>query len=90
MTIQDRIAAYIESWKRKGYPDGIPDEAPWRLEELGKVPSYRLICLALMKNDKALETLGLSRKPCEVYMDLKRIELRLKGKQTCPQQLRLF
>lgn len=50
MDLKRRIGQYVLSWKRKGYPGDIPDEAPSRLEELGKVPSYRLICIALMKN----------------------------------------
>lgn len=34
-----------------------------------------MICLAIMKNDKALETLGYSRRPCELYMTLKKMEI---------------
>lgn len=90
MDLADKIRSYVSSWERRGYPDGIPDEAPVRLEELGKVPSYRVICIAIMKNDKNLESLGFRRTPCQIYMDLKRVELRSKGKAVCPQQLRLF
>lgn len=85
-----RIAQYVRMWERRGYRDGIPDEAPSRLEDLGKVPSYRLICIAIMKNEKNLETLGFSRKPCQIYMDLKRIELQAMGKPVCAQQMSLF
>ncbi len=86
-----KIQQYIRTWEKRGYPNGIPDEAPSRLEELGKVPSYRLICIAIMKNDKNLEMLGFTRKPCDLYMKLKRQELLLKGKiKWEPVQRKLF
>ena len=85
-----KIDKYIASWKRKGYPQGLPDEAPVRLEELGKVPSYRAICIAIMKNDKALESLGFTRKPCSLYMELKREEIALRGDKVYPWQPSLF
>ena len=70
-----RIQQYIASWERKGYADGIPDEAPETLERNGRVPSYRLICIAIMKNDYTLELLGSSRPKCALYSQLKRIEI---------------
>lgn len=75
-----RIESYIEQWKKRGYPDGIPDEAPSRLEDLNKVASYRMICLTIMRNDFQCETLGFSRRPCEMYMALKKIEIEARGK----------
>ena len=58
----------------------MPDEAPPRLESLCKVPSYRMICIAIMKNDYALESLGYTRQKCGAYMAIKRQELILRGK----------
>jgi predicted phosphoadenosine phosphosulfate sulfurtransferase len=75
-----RIRAYMAKWERRGYPEGIPDEAPLELEALGKVPSYRLICLTIMKNDKNCETLGYSRPKCEAYMAIKKAEIAARGK----------
>lgn len=74
-----KIESYVRAWERRGYPDGIPDEAPAVLESLNKVPSYRIICLAIMKNDTPLLALGYSREPCAAYTALKRIELRRRG-----------
>ncbi len=89
--ILQRIDQYVNQWKRKGYPGDIPDESPGELEAAGKVPSWRLVCIALIKNDKALETLGFSRLPCRAYMQIKRDELILKGKaKWTPVQRRLF
>lgn len=90
--MRKRIEAYIRNWTSKGYPDGLPDEAPRRLEEANKVGSYRQICIALMKNDWNLLTLGNSRPPCQIYMSLKRAELIAKGKISAsqPEQERMF
>jgi len=70
-----KIREYVRKWERRGYPNGIPDEAPPELEAIGKAPSYRLICLTILKNDVACETLGYAREKCEAYMELKRIEI---------------
>lgn len=77
--LRNKILRYIETWEARGYPNGIPDEAPPALETNGRVPSYRLICKAIMSNDVALTTLGYQREPCSAYMALKRIELRARG-----------
>jgi predicted phosphoadenosine phosphosulfate sulfurtransferase len=74
-----KILTYIGTWEGRGYPRGIPDEAPPRLEAALRVPSYRLICMAIMKNDVTLATLGYQRQQCAAYMAIKRIELRERG-----------
>lgn len=77
-----RIRTWVAGWEKKGYPNGIPDEAPENLEAMGRVPSWRLVCVAIMRNDHALQTLGFSRQPCRIYTELKRIEIsaRVAGK----------
>ncbi len=70
-----KIEEYVRKWEQRGYGEGIPDEAPAELEALGKVPSYRLICLTILKNDVACETLGYAREKCQAYMELKRVEI---------------
>lgn len=90
MGLKERIIDYIKIQERKGYINGLPDEAPAILEEYGKVPSYRRICLAIMKNDVQLQTLGYSRKPCSAYMELKRIEIEQRTKKNITYQLKLF
>ncbi len=71
-----KIRNYIAKWERQGYPNGIPDEAPPRLEMAGKVPSYRFICRAILKNDIHLLSLGGSRPHCPLYDAIKREEIR--------------
>lgn len=77
--MRQKIRRYIATWEGRGYAEGLPDEAPGVLESLNKVPSYRSICMAIMKNDSSLLSLGYARPACEVYMVLKRIELVQRG-----------
>lgn len=77
--MRGKIVRYVKAWEARGYPAGIPDEAPAALEAQNKVPSYRAICKAIMKNDAGLLTLGYSREACELYGILKRIELTERG-----------
>ncbi len=79
MGTRSKIKKYIKEWEKKGYQSGIPDEAPNELEKLNIVPSYRKICIALMKNENNLESLGFSRKKTLVYSELKRIEIEQRG-----------
>lgn len=73
--MRKKIKQYLEVWRKRCYFDDIPDEAPSRLEALGKVPSYRRIALAILNNDNNLISLGFTPKKSEVYNQLKKIEL---------------
>lgn len=79
--MKTKILAYVAKWERQGYPEGIPDEADAKLEGLGKVPSYRMICKAILKNDISLSILGYTRQPCEAYSAIKRIEIAARPKK---------
>lgn len=84
MDAKSKIKEYVRKWESKGYPEGIPDEAPFCLEKKGVVPSYRMICIALMKNHNNLESLGIPRKKSRIYHEIKREEIynrNIKGKQ---------
>lgn len=78
--MKEKILEYIKTWEKRCYFDGIPDEAPYELEVRNKVPSYRKICIAIMKNDVQLKTLGYNFEKSIFYNDLKYIELCEKGK----------
>lgn len=83
MGTKEQIKNYIDSWEAKGYFTGIPDEAPIELEKTGLVPSYRKICIALMKNENNLESLGFSRKKCDSYKEIKRLEIENRKRNEC-------
>ncbi len=73
--MQRKIKMYVNKWKSQGYPNGIPDSADSRLESMNKVPSYRMICIAILKNDICLTSLGFSRPNCAEYNALKKLEI---------------
>lgn len=66
------INNYIKTWEQRCYPDGIPDEAPKEIDD--KVPSYRKIAIAILKNDVSI--IGVSLPKSEWYGVYKRIELK--------------
>lgn len=71
--VQDKITEYISTWEKRCYKKGIPDEAPFGIED--KVPSYQKICLCLLNNDFNLTKLGFTPKKSKYYSILKRIEI---------------
>ena len=73
--MRQKIEDYIRIWEMRCYSSGIPNECPPRLSQLNKVPSYKQICSAILKNDSALKTLGFSSNKGEVYSSLKRVEI---------------
>lgn len=75
METKERIRNYIENWEQKCYKKGIPDSAPIELENNLLVPSYRLIAIAILKNDYSLKTLGFTPKRSKYYDVYKKIEL---------------
>lgn len=88
MGAREKIENYIKQWELRGYEGGIPDEAPSELERMGIVPSYRLICIAIMKNPNNLEMLGYQREKCKIYQEIKREEIY--NRMIEGQQLKLF
>lgn len=87
--MKTKVNEYIREWENKCYLNGIPDEAPIRLVQLNKVPSYKKICIAILNNDHCLKSLGFEPKKSKYYHILKRIEIdaRITNK---PKQLKLF
>lgn len=50
-TITDKINKYLKTWEGRCYSDGIPDEVPSLLENTLRVPSYKAIAMALLRNN---------------------------------------
>lgn len=55
---KNKIAVYIKWYMDRGYPNGIPDEGDYNLEQKGKIPAWRQIVKTLLKNDWYCQTLG--------------------------------
>lgn len=58
---KSKIDVHRKWWMDRGYEDGIPDEADLTLENKRKVPSWRRICKALLRNDYWCKGLGFSQ-----------------------------
>jgi len=56
-----KIDVHRHWWMDRGYPNGIPDESDPSLEAKRKVPSWRRICKAILRNDYWCKTLGFSQ-----------------------------
>jgi predicted phosphoadenosine phosphosulfate sulfurtransferase len=72
---QNKIVLYQRWFQSRGYPDGIPDEAPYELEQMGKAPSWRRVCKTVLRNDYWCKGLGFSQQKSTgyaKYMDLMR------------------
>lgn len=70
-----RFKVFIRGWRRRGYVDDIPDEAPRVLENAHWAPSYRRLCKVLLRNDYWCKGLGLTQPMSEAYgkyMDMKK------------------
>jgi len=84
--MKDKVRQYIETWKRRGYPCDISDEAPPTLERELLAPSYRQIAHAILKNDHGLQSLGFAMPESRWYTELKRIEIAMRP-TNAPRQL---
>lgn len=70
---ENKIYIFEKWWIRKGYPEGIPDEAPLYLEASKKVGTWRRVCKTLLRNDYWSKGLGFTQHRSEAY--LKYLEL---------------
>lgn len=62
-----KFRAFIAGWQKRGYVDGIPDEAPRVLENKHWAPSYRRLCRVLLRNDWWCKGLGLTQPKSAAY-----------------------
>jgi predicted phosphoadenosine phosphosulfate sulfurtransferase len=77
---ENKIILFQRWWKQKGYPDGLPDEADYRLEAARKAPSWRRVCKSLLRNDYWCKGLGFSQHKSAGYK--KYLELMKRRKET--------
>lgn len=72
---KNKIAIYVKWYEVRGYPEGIPDEADYKLETYNKAPSWRKICKTLLRNDYWCRGLGFSPTKSTAYQEyLKRMK----------------
>jgi predicted phosphoadenosine phosphosulfate sulfurtransferase len=64
---ENKVYVFERWWKSRGYPDGIPDEAPYELEASKKAPSWRRVCKSLLRNDYWCKGLSFTQHKSEAY-----------------------
>ena len=63
----NKIFVFSEWWEKRGYEEGIPDEAPYLLEGKKLAPSWRRVCKSLLRNDYWCKGLGFSQQKTTAY-----------------------
>lgn len=66
-----KVKDYVSKWKTRCYSTDIPDEAPEQLSKLNRVPSYKAIAMAILRNDTAFHSIGFSRKETSLSVYLR-------------------
>lgn len=64
---QNKVSVFVKWWKDRGYEEGIPDEADYKLEAEKKVPSWRRVCKSLLRNDYWCKGLSFTQHRSEAY-----------------------
>jgi predicted phosphoadenosine phosphosulfate sulfurtransferase len=64
---KNKIAVFLKWYQDRGYPHGIPDYADVKEEASKKVPSWRRICKALLRNDYWCKGLSFTQTKSEAY-----------------------
>jgi len=75
----NKIYTFEKWWECRGYPDGIPDEAPQILESKKLAPSWRRVCKSLLRNDYWCKGLGFTQQKTKAYK--KYLEMKKKRRQ---------
>jgi predicted phosphoadenosine phosphosulfate sulfurtransferase len=64
---KNKITVFVKWWMDRGYEEGIPDEADYKLEADRKVPSWRRICKSLLRNDYWCKGLSFTQTKSDAY-----------------------
>lgn len=70
---RDKIAVFLKWWMDRGYPNGIPDEAPPEKEASREMPSWRRICKSLLRNDYWCKGLSFTQTKSESFERYRKI-----------------
>ena len=55
-----RVSEYVQTWQRRCYLSGIPDEVPPKVCASGRAPSWKAVAIAILQNDLQLRQLGFA------------------------------
>ena len=84
-TPTEKVKGYVQVWKDRCYENDIPDEVPLSLMKTGRVPSYKAIAIAILKNDLTFSSLGFTQPKSKLADQLYR-----ENKKRKETQLELF
>ena len=62
-----RLRSWLLGWHKRGYTNGIPDEAPRELEKKYWAPSWRRVAKVLLRNDWWCKGLGMQQPKSAAY-----------------------
>jgi predicted phosphoadenosine phosphosulfate sulfurtransferase len=62
-----KFKVFIKWWKVRGYPEGLPEEAPGALESQKLAPSWRRLCKVLLRNDYWCKGLAFTQPKSAAY-----------------------
>jgi predicted phosphoadenosine phosphosulfate sulfurtransferase len=65
---RNKVLLFEKWWGDQGYPEGIPDEADYKMEAKRLAPSWRRVCKSLLRNDYWCKGLGFSQHKSEAYV----------------------
>jgi predicted phosphoadenosine phosphosulfate sulfurtransferase len=77
---RNKILLFQKWWIERGYAEGIPDEADYRLEAQRLAPSWRRVCKTLLRNDWWGKGIGFSQQKSAAYAAYLDLMRRRKGK----------
>jgi predicted phosphoadenosine phosphosulfate sulfurtransferase len=63
----NKIALFRHWWIERGYPEGIPDEADYKMEAEKLVPSWRRVVKSLLRNDYWCKGLSFTQHKSDAY-----------------------
>ena len=72
-TTTDKINNYIQVWESRCYSEGLPDEIPALLAATLRVPSYKAIAVAILRNN--VNEVGYSVGTTDICEQLRRSQL---------------
>lgn len=70
---ENKISVFLHWWSERGYPNSIPDEADIHDEAAKKVPSWKRVCKALLRNDYWCKGLSFSQTKSTAYEKYKKV-----------------
>src|SRR5207237_342470 len=64
---ENKVTLFCKWWMERGYPTGVPDEAPYEIEAKRRAPSWRRVCKSLLRNDYWCKGLSFTQHKSPAY-----------------------